>query len=243
MMQRFLRAFLSVFRSLKIIRKQKLWPFFVLPGLLSLISGMILALGVFYASLTLLERLTAWMIDTMPDIILPLIWMLALVPAVFFYFISYRFVAALFVLPFLGPLQDRLEELQFGRKKETSLSADIMNALTGSLRALFQIAGLLLLIPFTLPLGPLQLIPLALYDGYFMGRGIFDTLLERDYPKSKDRMQILKTLRPESLGLGLGTLLLLLIPVAGILIASGSGLIAAFQLRYGSLKDVRPEQF
>lgn len=238
-LQRVVRAFLSVFRSLKIVRKERLWSYFVLPGLLSLILGTALAVGVFYAALALLEWLIVLIPGTMADVALPFLWIIALVQAVFFYFISYRLVTALVVLPFLSPLQDRLEQLQFGQRKETALSADIGNALLGSLRALLQIAGMLLLMLVTLPLGPFQFIPLALYDGYFIGRGVFDMLLERDYPKSAARMQTLKALRPESLGLGLGSLVLLLIPVAGILTAAGFGLIAAFRLHYGDLKVIK----
>lgn len=239
-LQRVVRAFLSVFRSLKIVREERLWSFFVLPGLLSLVLGTALAGGVFYAALALLEWLIVLIPGTMADVALPFLWIIALIQAVFFYFISYRLVTALVVLPFLSPLQDRLEQLQFGQRKETALSADIRNALLGSLRALLQIAGMLLLMLVTLPLGPFQFIPLALYDGYFIGRGVFDMMLERDYPKSAARMQALKALRPESLGLGLGSLVLLLIPVAGILTAAGSGLIAAFRLHYGDLKLAKP---
>ncbi|EHQ08666.1 EI24 domain-containing protein [Leptonema illini] len=238
-LQRVVRAFLSVFRSLKIVREERLWSYFVLPGLLSLVLGTALAVGVFYAALALLEWLIVLIPGTMADAALPFLWIIALVQAVFFYFISYRLVTALVVLPFLSPLQDRLEQLQFGQRKETALSADIGNALLGSLRALLQIAGMLLLMLVTLPLGPFQFIPLALYDGYFIGRGVFDMLLERDYPKSAARMQTLKALRPESLGLGLGSLVLLLIPVAGILTAAGFGLIAAFRLHYGDLKVIK----
>ncbi|PKL34251.1 MAG: hypothetical protein CVV45_04100 [Spirochaetae bacterium HGW-Spirochaetae-10] len=235
-LQRVVRAFLSVFRSLKVVREERLWSYFVLPGLLSLVLGTALAVGVFYAALALLEWLVVLIPGTMADVALPFLWIIALIQAVFFYFISYRLVTALVVLPFLSPLQDRLEQLQFGQRKETALSADIGNALLGSLRALLQIAGMLILMLLTLPLGPFQFIPLALYDGYFIGRGVFDMLLERDYPKSAARMQTLKALRPESLGLGLGSLVLLLIPVAGILTAAGFGLIAAFRLHYGDLK-------
>lgn len=238
-LQRVVRAFLSVFRSLKVVREERLWSYFVLPGLLSLVLGTALAVGVFYAALALLEWLVVLIPGTMADAALPFLWIIALVQAVFFYFISYRLVTALVVLPFLSPLQDRLEQLQFGQRKETALSADIGNALLGSLRALLQIAGMLLLMLVTLPLGPFQFIPLALYDGYFIGRGVFDMLLERDYPKSAARMQTLKALRPESLGLGLGSLVLLLIPVAGILTAAGFGLIAAFRLHYGDLKVIK----
>lgn len=238
-LQRVVRAFLSVFRSLRVVRQERLWSYFVLPGLLSLVLGTALAVGVFYAALALLEWLIVLIPGTMADAALPFLWIIALVQAVFFYFISYRLVTALVVLPFLSPLQDRLEQLQFGQRKETALSADIGNALLGSLRALLQIAGMLLLMLVTLPLGPFQFIPLALYDGYFIGRGVFDMLLERDYPKSAARMQTLKALRPESLGLGLGSLVLLLIPVAGILTAAGFGLIAAFRLHYGDLKVIK----
>lgn len=238
-MLRIVRAFLSVFRSLKIARKERLWPYFVLPGLLSLVLGTALAVGVFYAALALLEWLVVLISGTMVDLVLPFLWIIALIQAIFFYFISYRFVTALVVLPFLSPLQDRLEQLQFGQRKETALSSDIGNALIGSLRALLQIAGMILLMLVTLPLGALQFIPLALYDGYFIGRGVFDMLLERDYPKSSARMQKLKTLRPESLGLGLGSLVLLLVPVAGILTAPGFGLIAAFRLYYGDRQMLR----
>lgn len=238
-LQRVVRAFLSVFRSLRVVRQERLWSYFVLPGLLSLVLGTALAVGVFYAALALLEWLVVLIPGTMADAALPFLWIIALVQAVFFYFISYRLVTALVVLPFLSPLQDRLEQLQFGQRKETALSADIGNALLGSLRALLQIAGMILLMLVTLPLGPFQFIPLALYDGYFIGRGVFDMLLERDYPKSAARMQTLKALRPESLGLGLGSLVLLLIPVAGILTAAGFGLIAAFRLHYGDLKVIK----
>ncbi len=239
--KRTVRAYLAVFQSLRIVRAHRLWSFFLLPGFFSLVTGFALAVGVFYATVLLLEWLVLLLPGTIADVALPYVWILALPPAIFFFLISYRIVTALVVLPFLGPLQDRLERLRFGQRKETSLLTDIGNALLGSVRALGQVIGMLLLMLITLPLGPFQTVPLVIYDAYFIGRGVFDMLLERDFPRSRDRMQQLKTMRPESLGLGLAWLTLLLVPVIGLVMATGLCLIAAFGLRYGAVdrRDVQ----
>ncbi|MBW7859138.1 MAG: EI24 domain-containing protein [Leptonema sp. (in: Bacteria)] len=198
-----------------------------------------LAVGIYFLTLELLEWVISFIEGSFAHFLLSYIWIIALIQAILIYFISYRFIAAAFVLPFLGPLQDHLETIRFGQKKETELGNDIKNIVAGIFKSLLQIAGMLILTLITIPIGPVQPAILIIYDGYFMGRGIFDSLLERDFPNSSQRSKELSNLHFESLGVGLATMVWLLIPIIGILIATSLGLIAAFQIRYNGIKSTQ----
>jgi len=236
-LSRIVTSFVALFSSIKIVNRKKLWRFFILPGFLSLVTGTALAVGVYFGALWLLTWLNHFLPDSVIEWTGPFLWVLALVQAIFFYFSSYRFITALSVLPFLSPLLDEMEIQESGKRKETELGNDIQNAIFNSLLALVQMVGLLLLMIVTIPLGPFQPIPLALYDGYFMGRGVFASLLERDYPNYRDRKKAMSSVHGESLGLGLASLVSLMIPVVGIVITAGLGVVAAFRLTFTDLKD------
>ena len=237
--KRFANAFITVWKSAGQIRKHQLTRFFILPGLLSLVAGTLLAVGIYFLALDFLEWSISFLEGSIANFLLSYIWIIALVQAILFYFISYKFIAAVFILPFLSPLQDHLEIIKFGYKKETELGNDIKNIIAGIFKSLLQIVGMLILTVVTIPIGPLQPAILVLYNGYFLGRGIFDSLLERDFSSSSLRSKELSNLHFESLGVGLATMVWLLIPIIGILIATSLGLIAAFQIRYQGIEPVK----
>lgn len=228
---RFFRAFALVFRSIPYVLRHGLLGFFVLPGLLGLVMGTLLALGVFAGAAVLMEHALQTLTSIRP-------WMMAIIRVVafagaaIFFAMSWRLIASLFILPALGSLQDRLEVLHLGRARPTLFRDDARNALRGGGLALLQLAGLPIVALVSLALGPFSPVPLALYDGYFLGTGIFDAMLEREFPRASGRRQCMRTLRPEMLGVGLASLALLLIPVLGLFLSSGMGLVAAFRLRY-----------
>lgn len=230
-LRRFVRAFALVFRSFPFVIRHGLLGSLVLPGLLGLVMGTLLAGGIFAGTGMLLERgigsLTAiepWM--------RAIVWILAFAGSLLFFAMSWRLVASLFVLPALGSLQNRLEVMQLGTVRPTHFRDDVRNALRGGLVAVLQLAGLPFVGIFSLVLGPFSPVPVALYDGYFLGTGIFDAMLEREFPAARERRLCMRTLRPEMLGVGLASLALLLIPFFGMFLSSGMGLVAAFRLRY-----------
>lgn len=228
--ERVVRAFVFVFRSFSFVRRHRLARYFILPGLLGLLLGSAIGVGVFSLSMFLLEKVALALIGH-DAFLKPFLWLFAFGQAILFFGLSWRFVAALAVLPSLGPLQDRLEVIATGSYRQTRWIDDAKNAALGGLNSLIQMGGFAVLSVLTLPLGPFGGFLLTIYDAYFLGSGIYDALLERDFPSPSVRRRELRKMRPEMLGVGLGAFVLLFIPVLGIFTSSGMGLVAAFRLR------------
>lgn len=154
-------------------------------------------------------------------------------------FLLYRAISAVLVLPFLGPLLEAIERLELGAARPTTFREDVRNALLGGWIGLkYAVFGGLVLL-FTLPLGPLQIIINTLLQSYFAGRGVFDLLFEKDCANLAERKVRAKTWRAEILGLGLGYFLFLLIPFIGVIFAPIAGLAGAARLYYAANRQIK----
>lgn len=233
---RFVRGFFSFFRGFEFIMTHRLWRYMILPSLLSLaVFG-----GLIYGIFSLLDLLVKEFLQVhLSESVLPIviIHLFLWIASFGLTFIFYRTVASLVVLPFLGPLLNRAEIILTGKALETGLSQDIKNTFLGFYISLkFAFLSLLLWF-FSLITGPMQILVLALSEGYFIGREIMDLILEKETNTLKERNRLAHEYFPEFLGLGLAYFIVLLIPIAGVFIAPPSAVVGAALLRYGEKKD------
>ncbi len=147
--------------------------------------------------------------------------------------LTYRLIAALVVVPFLGPLLTRAEVILIGRTLDTTLAQDIRNTWLGVLVGLqFSVAGIIIWI-FSLFLGPLQLPIVALAESYFLGRQAMDYVYEKETANLSERSNIAKSNLASIMGLGLAFFLFLWIPFIGVFLGHAAGVCGAAILRHG----------
>jgi CysZ protein len=240
-LSRLFLGFGAFFRGFNFIRQHRLWPYVLLPSMLSLILGISLLLGI-YTGVSQ-QVLAFWQGATglWADLYQGVIRILAAAIALFLTLILYQLLASLLVVPFLGPLLAKVETLLTGKTIEVSLVQDLKNALLGIWIGIRDLCLQLLCLLVSLFLGPFQPVLMVTVTSHFLGRGSFDFLLEKHTQTLKERQEKTKTWCPEIQGLGLAQFLILLIPILGIFVVPASGLVGAALLFYRPSDPVAEE--
>lgn len=134
------------------------------------------------------------------------------------------------IIPFIGPLLTRLENIYLGKSIEIPLSKDIKNAFLGILSSLKYLPLSILGLLFSLFLGPFQIVFMIFWEGYFLGKGSFEYMLEKDTETLKERSEKRKGHRTQMWGLGSAQFIFLMIPVIGIVLSPCTAMAGAFLL-------------
>ena len=146
---------------------------------------------------------------------------------------SYRLLASIMIIPFLGPLLGKIEKIMMGQSIEVSLRQDLRNAVygvgTGLRISLYSLAILI----FSFFTGPLQVPINFIAQGYFMGRSSFDYIFEKASPELAKRKELIRKNRYAILGNGCAYLIFLFLPVLGLLLAPIFALSSAARWYYG----------
>ncbi|MEM7183435.1 MAG: EI24 domain-containing protein, partial [Spirochaetota bacterium] len=241
LMNRFLKGFLSFFAGARVIATHNLWTYILFPSLLSLASGVFIIYGTFHffsgfftsqisKFVAYLMSFLGYSLASSHDGLLLFSKVIAFFCSVLVYIILYTPLASVIIIPFLGYLLAKLEELYLGKTIEVPIWQDIRNAFLGFfLSLLFTLYGLLAFF-LGLFLGPLQPVLVVLVNGYILGRSSFEYLLEKDYPALQERKQEMKNFYQETFGLGVAQVLFLFIPIFGVILAPSFALCGAFLL-------------
>ncbi len=228
-----LTGFSSFFQGLAFIARHSLWGYILFPSLISLFVGASL---VYYIQ----SVLSAWALAFLTSVFQAesgvfsfFVHLFALFVGIFVVIIFYRTLVSLFILPFMGPLLEKVERILLGRSITISLFRDLRNGIYGAWVGLkFTVIALVVFV-LTLPLGPFQFFLVAPLEGYFLGRGSLDYILEKESRDLEERKRKTRELTGETLGLGLAFFLFLLIPIVGVLLAPAAGVVGAALIRYG----------
>jgi len=235
--RRFFSGFRLFYQSLYYIPQHRMLRYVILPSFLSLATGVGLAaigyLGLSTALTDLLERLNQsgnlqQYLET--PLVGGLVVVLSIIVGGTIAVILWRLVASVVVLPFLGPLLEKIEEEVIGEALPTSWNENVRNTLIGLWTGVKHlVAGVIIL-----PLGPIGAALNITAQSYFSGRGVFDLLFEKHTPFMADRRTQIKRFRPELFGVGLAFFLTLFIPAIGVLAAPVLGVTAAARIYYGA---------
>ncbi len=231
--RKFVAGFRAFFQGLRLVRDRRLLSVLIWPSLLSLGLGLGLPAGIYFALRALLARFVA----DAGSLVQSLVALVAVLTGFFLYFLLYRFFVSLLIAPFLGPLLERMEHIVLGQARPTPNGQDLKNFLLGLRLSIRHTFFALLAWAGTIWLGPLQIGLLILLESYFLGRASVDFLLEKETDTLRERDRLAASLRPQLLGLGMGQLLVLWIPVLGALITPAAGLGGAVCLFHGSGGD------
>ncbi|WP_299523514.1 EI24 domain-containing protein [Winogradskyella sp.] len=222
----------NIFRGLQmysgaygLISKLKLWKYFVIPIIISLVVFLL----IFVSAYGLSDNLGEWIAG---------IWVWEFGKATFtaistfisgiiifaIGLIMYKHIIMALSSPFMSPVSEKIEAYFTGKPAKnyvkTNFSKQLIRGIRIGLRNLFR--ELL----YTIPILLLKFIPvvnifstalLFLVQAYYAGFANMDYTLERHF-KYKESVAFIRQHRGLAIGNGIGFLLLLLIPVVGVIL-------------------------
>ena len=228
-------GFGAYFSTLGFISKHRLYSYFLISGIISIILGVM----IFSLSYILSDDLGALLFKLYPferwsDYVHKILNITAGGIVIILGFILYKYLLLISVSPFMGPLSAKVESIITGDLNESKFSVqqasyEIIRGIRLSLRNVIRELGLtlLLLLLGLIPVFTIFTTPfIFLVQSYYAGFGNIDYYLERR-ANLKQSILYVKNHRGLAIGNGAGFLLLLLIPVLGLFLAPVMATVAA----------------
>ena len=216
-----LKAYLEAY---EVISRLKLWRFFMIPMLISvLIFLSIVLVSISFSDEIGLYISSFWSWDFGKETINTVSMILGGIILISIGLIVFKHLVMILSAPFMGPISKKIEDDFTGVTSQTQVSSPLtlmFRSIKISSRNLFR--ELLLSIPILIlgliPLiGFLSLFLLFLMQAYFAGFGNMDYTLERHFSYQKS-IQFVKANKGIAIGNGLVFMLFLLIPFVGIIL-------------------------
>ena len=215
-----LKAYLEAYR---VIFRLKLWRFFMIPMLISVVVFLsVVLVSISFSEVIGLYISSFWSWDFGKETINTVNMILGGIILISTGLILFKHLVMILSAPFMGPISKKIEDDFIGVTSQVQVSSPLtlmFRSLKISSRNLFRellfsIPILLLgLIPF---IGFFSLIFLFLMQAYFAGFGNMDYTLERHFSYQKS-IQFVKKNKGIAIGNGLVFMLFLLIPFVGII--------------------------
>lgn len=228
-------GFGAYFSVLGFISKHRLYSYFLISGIISVILGGI----IFTSSYLLSDDLGAFLFKLYPfelwsEYVLKFLNFTAGAMVVILGFITYKYLLLICVSPFMGPLSAKVESIITGESSESKfsikqISYEMIRGVRLSLRNIIRELALtlLLLILSLIPMFTVFSTPLIfLVQSYYAGFGNIDYYLERR-ASLKQSIRYVQKHRGLAIGNGAGFMLLLLIPFFGLFLAPVMATVAA----------------
>ena len=216
-----LKAYLEAY---EVISRLKLWRFFMIPMLISVLIFLnIVLVSISFSDEIGLYISSFWSWDFGKETINTVSMILGGVILISIGLIVFKHLVMILSAPFMGPISKKIEDDFTGVTSQTQVSSPLtlmFRSIKISSRNLFR--ELLLSIPILIlgliPLiGFFSLFLLFLMQAYFAGFGNMDYTLERHFSYQKS-IQFVKANKGIAIGNGLVFMLFLLIPFVGIIL-------------------------
>jgi len=240
---------ISYRKANQVILKYRLWPWLAIPGILSFCYILILViLGMSYFSGMSEYVNEKWIPEIISGnttyvIVSILLWLFLIIIG----YLSYQQIVLIFFSPILSFLSEIVEKKIFNQEPPQfhikNFFRDIIRSLIINLRNLgwmlfFTLAAWLISI---VPLIGAMLSPVMIFliQSYYGGVGLIDYTLERKRYTVSESIDFAHKNRARVTGVGMGFILLLLIPLIGWFFAPGYGATAA---TLAALEKINREQ-
>ena len=234
-------GFTSYTTAWQIIREKRLWFYFVVPGIISLLFGGLVIYLAIQASGSIRELVESWYPwDNARGFVTTVAAIMSGVLVTAFGLIIYKYVVLILVAPFMSLLSETVEN--YLTDDNESLSFSIGRAIKEMLRGIrVALRNILREIFFTIILFFVGFIPVVgfisapaifILQAYYAGFGNMDFTLERHYGV-RGSVRFVRANRGLAIGNGTVFLLILMIPVLGLFIAPGLATVA------GAVETVR----
>ncbi len=224
----------AYFGTFTLISKLRLWKYFAIPILISVITGLSFValayffsdnLGAFIAKIWVWE----WGAETFGTISTYLGGFLILVLGL----ILYKHIVMALSAPFMSPVSEKVENHLLGQTehvhRQTSFRQQLLRGVRINLRNLSK--ELLFMIPLVIlsfipVIGIVFTILIFLIQAYYVGFGNMDYTMERHF-NYKESIQFVRKNRGVAIGNGIVFVLMLFIPILGFIITLPISVVAA----------------
>ncbi|APY08551.1 coproporphyrinogen III oxidase [Winogradskyella sp. J14-2] len=222
----------NIFRGLQVytgayglISKLKLWKYFVIPVIISVVVFAMIFVSAYGLSDNLGEWLAGiWIWETGKTTFTAISTFIGGIVIFAIGLILYKHIIMALSSPFMSPVSEKIEAYFTGKPAKNYVSTNFSKQLVRGIRIGLRNLSKELL--YTLPILVLKLIPvvnifstvlLFLVQAYYAGFANMDYTLERHF-KYKESVAFIRQHRGLAIGNGIGFLLLLLIPVVGVIL-------------------------
>jgi CysZ protein len=228
--------------SFSLISELKLWKFFAIPVLISIVTAFTIGFLAYGFS----DNITDYISSLIPNWNPPNwvrsieIFLIGLI-IVAFGLILYKHIVMALSAPFMSPVSEKIERHFLGNEnpshRDTSFSQQLWRGIRINLRNLVKELLLtipILLIGFIPVIGIFSTILLFLIQSYYAGFGNMDYTLER-HLTYKDSIKFVNKHKGIAVGNGIVFMLLLLIPVIGIIVVLPLSVVSASKVTINEL--------
>ena len=237
-----------------LISKLKLWKYFIIPMLISLVVFVL----VFVSAYGLSDNLGEWMAGIWPwefgrETFTSISTFIGGIVIFTIGLITYKHIIMALASPFMSPVSEKIETYFTGQPATNSVNTSFAKQTIRGLR--IGLRNLSKELIYTLPILLLKFIPvvnifstalLFLVQAYYAGFSNMDYTLERHF-SYKDSVAFIRKNRGLAIGNGIGFLLLLLIPLIGVILvlplSVTSASVIAVDLLYDDDDDIGFEPF
>ena len=228
--------------SFSIISKLKLWKFFIIPILISVVTAGLIGFSAYSFSDNITDYITSlfpgWNPPTwLRSIEIFLIGFIIIAIGL----ILYKHIIMALSAPFMSPVSEKIEQHYLGLEhlphRETGFMQQLWRGIRINVRNLLK--ELLLTVPILIiglipVIGILSTVLLFLVQAYYAGFGNMDYTLERHF-NYKESIQFVSNRKGLAIGNGIVFMLLLLIPVIGVILVLPLSVVSATKITINEL--------
>ncbi|PQJ73912.1 EI24 domain-containing protein [Polaribacter gangjinensis] len=208
-----------------LISKLKLWKYFVIPVLISILTAIFIGIEAYVLSDNIGSFISkAWIWDWGKEGFTAISNFVGAIIIIFLGFILYKHIIMAFSAPFMSPVSEKIEAHFYGDvshlHRKTSFLSQLWRGISINIRNLLRellISIPILLLKFIPIINIFSTILLLLVQAYYAGFGNMDYTLER-HLTYKESISFVKRNKGFAIGNGIVFMLFLLIPVVGIIL-------------------------
>ena len=220
--------------AIGLISKLKLWKYFFIPIIISIITASVIAFSAYGLSDNIGSIIAqVWPWEFGKDTFTSVSTFIGGIVVIAIGLILYKHIIMAFSAPFMSPVSEQIEAHLTGIANHNHRNTSFQKQLWRGIRINFR--NLIKELLITIPLLLLKFIPginlfsvgiLVLVQAYFAGFGNMDYTLERHF-KYRESLQFVRKNRGAAIGNGLVFILFLIIPVIGVIIVLPMSVTAA----------------
>lgn len=245
MVKNILKGLKAYANSFALISKLKLWKFFFIPIIISLVTATIIGITAYGLSDNVGNFIAKiWFWEWGKETFTSISTFIGGVTVLAIGLIVYKHIIMALSAPFMSPVSEKIEAHLTGIENHSHRKTSFKEQLWRGIRINIRNLGKELL--FTIPLLVLKFIPvvnifstvlLLLLQAYYAGFGNMDYTLERHF-NYKESIQFIRKNRGIAIGNGIVFMLFLLIPVLGVILVLPLSVTAA---SISTVKLLKPE--
>jgi len=224
----------AYFGTLSLISKLRLWKYFIIPILISVLTGLSILLIAYFLSDNIgniISKIWMWEWGTQTFKTISGVVGALLILALGLVF--YKHIVMALSAPFMSPVSEKIEAHLLGADAQSNRNTTFIQQLFRGIR--LNLRNLLRELMLVIPLVLLSFIPVIgiaftilifLVQAYYVGFGNMDYTMERHF-NYKQSIQFVKQHRGTAIGNGLVFMLMLFIPVVGFILTLPISVVAA----------------